>query len=149
MNPIAAIAVKLVSGGATAALMTLGLTAGLADASAPSPTPPAPSSTSAAIPVAPAGVRDAVRYAIFVSEAEVLRIPQRAFRADLVHGITVARLARERGMSKERFADRLVIDLRPRLERLVDLKVITHAQKDRILDRIQHGYIPWWDGLGK
>jgi hypothetical protein len=150
MNPIAAIAVKLVSGGATAALMTLGLTAGLADASAPSPTPtPAPSSANAAIPTAPAGVRDAVRYAIFVSEAEVLRLPQRAFRADLQHGITVARLARERGMNKERFADRLVIDLKPRLERLVDLRVITQAQADRVLDRIQHGNIPWWDGLGK
>jgi hypothetical protein len=150
MNPFVAFAVKLVSGGTTAALMTLGLTASLADASVtPSPTPSAPSSSNAAIPAAPAGVRDAVRYAIFLSEAEALRIPPRAFRADLLHGITVARLARERGMNKERFADRLVVDLKPRLERLVDLHVITHAQADRVLDRIQHGYIPWWDGLGK
>jgi hypothetical protein len=149
MNPIAAIAVKLVSGGATAALMTLGLTAGLADASAPSPTPTAPSSANAAIPTAPAGVRDAVRYAIFESEAQVLRIPDRAFRADLQHGITVARLARERGMNKERFGDRLVVDLKPHLERLVDLRVITRAQADVVVDRIQHGNIPWWDGLGK
>jgi len=150
MNPFVAFAVKLVSGGTTAALMTLGLTAGLADASVtPSPTPTAPSSSNAAIPAAPAGVRDAVRYAIFLSEAQVLRIPPRAFRADLLHGITVARLARERGMNKERFGDRLVVTLRPRLERLVDLHVITHAQADRILDRIEHGYIPWWDGLGR
>jgi hypothetical protein len=151
MNPFAAMAVKLVSGGTTAALMTLGLTASLADASVtPSPTPAvAPSSANAAIPAAPAGVRDAVRYAIFLSEAEVLRIPPRAFRADLLRGITVARLARERGLNKERFGNRLVVDLKPRLERLVDLHVITHAQADRILDRIQHGYIPWWDGLGK
>ena len=150
MNPFVAFAVKLVSGGTTAALMTLGLTAGLADASVtPSPTPTAPSSSSAAIPAAPAGVRDAVRYAIFLSEAEVLRIPPRAFRADLLRGIPVARLARERGMNKERFGNRLVVDLKPRLERLVNLHVITHAQADRILDRIQHGYIPWWDGLGK
>jgi hypothetical protein len=150
MNPFVAIAVKLLSGGTTAVLMTLGLTASLADASVtPSPTPTAPSSANAAIPVAPAGVRDAVRYAIFLSEAEVLRIPARAFRADLLHGITVARLARERGMGKERFGDRLVVDLKPRLERLVDLHVITRAQADRVVDRIQHGYIPWWDGLGK
>jgi len=150
MNPIAAMAVKLVSGGTTAALMTLGLTAGLADASSPSPTPnPAPNSANAAIPTAPAGVRDAVRFAIFESEAEVLRIPQWAFRADLKRGITVARLARERGMTKERFAERLVVDLKPRLERLVDLKVITQAQADTVVDRIQHGNIPWWDGLGR
>ena len=150
MNPFVAFAVKLVSGGTTAALMTLGLTASLADASVtPSPTPTAPSSSNAAIPAAPAGVRDAVRYAIFLSEAEVLRIPPRAFRADLLRGIPVARLARERGMNKERFGNRLVVALKPRLERLVDLHVITHAQADRVLDRIQHGYIPWWDGLGK
>jgi hypothetical protein len=145
MNPIAAVAVKLASGGATAVLLTLGVTAGLAQAASPSPTP-APSSTSAAIPVAPAGVRDAIRFAIFESEAAVLRIPEKAFRADLEHGIPVARLAHERGMNKEQFADRLVVDLRPRLERLVDLKVITRAQKDFVIDRILKGNIPWWDG---
>jgi hypothetical protein len=144
MNPMAAIAVKLVSGGATAALLTLGVTAGLAQASSPSP---APSSPSAAIPTGPAGVRDAVRFAIFESEADVLRIPQRAFSADLEHGITVARLARERGMTKEQFADKLATNLKPRLDQLVDLKVITRAQADLVLERIHKGFIPWWDGL--
>ena len=145
MNPIAAIAVKFVSGGATAALMTLGLTTGLADAST---TPaPAPSSDTAATASALAGVRDAVRFAVFEAEADVLRIPPAAFRADLQHGITVARLARERGMNKEQFGDRLVVNLKPRLAQLVHLKVITQAQADRILDRIQAGNIPWWDGL--
>jgi hypothetical protein len=52
-------------------------------------------------------------------------------------------------MNKEQFADRLVVDLRPRLDRLVDLKVITRAQADIVLDRIHRGNIPWWDGLGK
>jgi hypothetical protein len=145
MNPIAAIAVKLVSGGATAALMTLGLTAGLADAST---TPaPAPSSDTAATANVLAGVRDAVRFAVFEAEADVLRIPPAAFRADLKRGITVARLARERGLNKEQFGDRLVVNLKPRLAQLVHLRVITRAQADRVLDRIQHGYIPWWDGL--
>jgi hypothetical protein len=147
MNSMSASAVKLVSGGATAVLMTLGVTAGLAQAASPSPSP-APSSSSSAIPVAPAGVRDAVRFAIFESEAAVLRIPDRAFRADLEHGITVARLARERGMTKEQFGDRLVVNLRPRLERLVDLKVIAPAQRDSVIDKIQKGFIPWWDGRG-
>jgi hypothetical protein len=149
MNPIAAVAVKLVSGGATAAMMTLGLTAGLADASSTPAPAPAPSSSNVAVASPSAGVRDAVRFAVFEAEADVLRIPQAAFRADLQHGITVARLARERGMNKEQFADRLVVDLRPRLDRLVDLKVITRAQADIVLDRIHRGNIPWWDGLGK
>jgi hypothetical protein len=146
MNPFAAIAVKLVSGGATAALMTLGLTAGLADAST---TVPAPSSDTAATASALAGVQDAVRFAIFEAEADVLRIPQKAFRADLDRGITVARLARERGMNKERFGDRLAVNLKPRLAQLVHLRVITRAHADRVLDRIQAGNIPWWDGLHK
>ena len=146
MSPIAAIAVKLVSGGTTAALMTLGLTAGLASAST-TPTP-SPTSTAAATADPLADVCDAVRYAAFESEADVLRIPAAAFRADLKHGITVARLARERGLTKEQFADRLVVNLRPRLAQLVHLRVITPAQAEIVVDRIQHGNIPWWDGLG-
>ena len=54
----------------------------------------------------------------------------------------VARLARERGMKKEQFADRLVVNLRPRLEQLVDLRVITQEQADLVIDGIQHGNIP-------
>jgi hypothetical protein len=148
MNPIAAMAVKLVSGGTTAALLTLGVTADLAQASTTTPAP-ASATAAAATPTAPAGVRDTIRFAIFKAEADVLRIPQRAFRVDLQRGITVARLARERGMNKARFGARLVVDLKPRLERLVDLRVITRAQADAVLDRIQKGHIPWWDGLNK
>ena len=142
MNQIAALAVKVVSGGATAVVLTLGVTAGLAQAASPSPTP----SPTVNASVAPAGVHDAIHFAIFESEAAVLRVPEKAFRADLERGITVERLARERGMNKEQFGNRLVVNLTPRLERLVDLKVITRAQKDATIDRIQKGYIPWWDG---
>jgi hypothetical protein len=148
MNPIAAIAVKLVSGGTMAALLTLGVTANIAQASALSTTPNS-AVAAAATPTAPAGVRDAIRFAIFEAEADVLRIPTGAFRIDLKRGITVARLARERGMGREQFADRLVVNLQPRLEQLVDLRVITPAQADAVLDRIHKGYIPWWDGLNK
>jgi len=145
MNPFAAMAVKFVSGGATAALMTLGVTASLADASV-TPTP-APASSNAAVASPLAGVRDAVRFAVFEAEADVLRIPPAAFRADLRRGITVARLARERGLNKDQFGDRLVVNLKPRLEQLVHLRVITRAQADIVIDRIQRGNIPWWDGL--
>jgi hypothetical protein len=122
----------------------LGLTTGLADASTTAPTP---SSDTAATTGALAGVRDAVRFAVFEAEADVLRIPPKAFRADLERGITVARLARERGMNKERFGDRLVVNLKPRLAQLVHLRVITRAQADLVIDRIERGNIPWWDGL--
>jgi hypothetical protein len=147
MSPFAAMAVKFVSGGATAALMTLGVTASLADASV-SPTP-APASSNAAVASPLAGVRDAVRFAVFEAEADVLRIPPAAFRADLRRGITVRRLALERGLNKEQFGDRLVVNLRPRLAQLVRLHVITRAQADIVIDRIQRGNIPWWDGLNK
>ena len=147
MNPFAAMAVKFVSGGATAALMTLGVTASLADASV-TPTP-APASSNAAVASPLAGVRDAVRFQVFEAEADVLRIPPPAFRADLKRGITVRRLALERGLNKDQFGDRLVVNLRPRLALLVRLHVITKAQADIVIDRIQHGNIPWWDGLGR
>jgi hypothetical protein len=96
-----------------------------------------------------AGVRDAVRFQVFEAEAAVLRIPQAAFRTDLRRGITVARLARERGLNKDQFGDRLVVNLKPRLAQLVHLRVITKAQADIVIDRIQRGNIPWWDGLGR
>lgn len=147
MNPFAAMAVKFVSGGATAALMTLGVTASLADASVTQT--PAPASGNAAVASPLAGVRDAVRFAVFEAEADVLRIPPAAFRADLRRGITVARLARERGLNKDQFGDRLVVNLKPRLAQLVHLRVITKAQADIVIDRIQRGNIPWWDGLGR
>ncbi|HVC75696.1 MAG TPA: hypothetical protein VND96_04175 [Candidatus Micrarchaeaceae archaeon] len=146
MNPFAAMAVKVFSGGTTAVLMTLGVTSGLADASA-MPATPAPASSNVAVASPLASVRDAVRYAVFEAEADVLRIPQAAFRADLTRGITVARLARERGLNKDQFGDRLVVNVRPRLAQLVHLRVITQAQADNVIDRIQHGNIPWWDGL--
>ena len=146
MNPIAALAVKFASGGATAALLTLGLTTGLANASTIAPTP---TSDTAATASALAGVRDAVRFAIFEAEAAALRIPPKAFRADLERGIAVARLARERGLNKEQFGNRLVVNLKPRLTHLVHLRVITKAQADRVIDRIERGNIPWWDGLGR
>ena len=108
MNPFAAMAVKVVSGGATAALMTLGLTASLADASV-TPTP-APASSNAAVASPLAGVRDAVRFAVFEAESDVLRIPPAAFRADRKRGIPVARLARARGLTKETFGDRQAVN---------------------------------------
>jgi hypothetical protein len=144
MNQLGAMAVKVFSGGTTAVLMTLGVTAGLADASV-TPTP-APASSNAAVASPLAGVRDAVRFAVFEAEADVLRIPQAAFRADLKRGITVARLARERGLNKDQFGDRLVVNVRPRLAQLVHLRVITKTQADIVIDRIQRGNIPWWDG---
>jgi hypothetical protein len=146
MNQFGALAIKVFSGGGTAVLMTLGVTSGLADASA-MPATPAPASANVAVASPLAGVRDAVRFAVFESEADVLRIPQAAFRADLRRGITVARLARERGQNKDQFGDRLVVNLKPRLAQLVRLRVITRAQADIVIDRIQHGNIPWWDGL--
>jgi hypothetical protein len=146
MHPIAASAVKLLSGGTTAAMLTLGLTTGLADASTTAPTP---TSDTAATAGALAGVRDAVRFAVFEAEAAVLRIPPKAFRADLERGITVQRLARERGLNKEQFGDRLVVNLKPRLAQLVHLRVITKSQADMVIDRIEAGHIPWWDGLHK
>ncbi len=50
-------------------------------------------------------------------------------------------------MTKEQFETRLIASVKPRLAALVDHKVITQAQADKVIDRISKGYIPFWGGL--
>ena len=141
MNPSAALAVKTVGAGTVAALLSLGVAGGLAQAASPSPTP---KPAAAAKPATP--VRD-VRLAVFESEADVLGITPKVLRTDLKQGQKVSDLARDKGMTKEQFAAKLVVSVKPRLEQLVAQKVITQAQADKVIDRISKGHIPFWDGL--
>ena len=142
MNPFAAVAVKVVGGGAAAALLSLGMAGTLAQA-APSPNPSvtAPSKSDRHAD------RKLVRQAVLEAEADVLGIPKGTLIADLKKGQKVSDLAKDKGMDKAQFAARLAADLRPRLEQLVDHKQITQAQADRILDRIANGYVPFWNGI--
>jgi uncharacterized protein YaiL (DUF2058 family) len=145
MNPFAAIAVKTVGAGTAAAMLSLGVAGVLAQA-APSPSP---SPTASANQPKPDAHRDRrlVFRAVFESEADVLHMTAAQLREDLKHGLTVEQLAKTQGMNKEQFAARLVVKLKPRLEDLVEHKVITKAQADKVLDRIAHGYIPFWNGI--
>jgi hypothetical protein len=77
----------------------------------------------------------------------VLGITPDQLHDDLKRGQKVADLAKDKGMTKEQFADKLLAGLRPRLEDLVGRQVITQAQADKILDRISKGHIPFWDGI--
>lgn len=144
MSPFTAVAVKVMGGGAAAALLSLGVAGGLAQAASPSPTP----STSAP---STSGDRHAdrklVRQAVLESEADVLGLPEGTLIADLKKGQKVSDLANDRHMSKDQFAARLAANLKPRLEQLVDHKQITQARADRILDRISKGNIPFWNGI--
>lgn len=145
MNPFAGVAVKVVGGGAAAALLSLGLAGGLAQAASPSPSP----SSSATAPSAADRHADRrlVMQAVLESEADVLGIPEGNLVADLKKGQKVSDLAKDKGMTKEQFADKLIANLRPRLEQLVDHKQITQARADRIIDRISKGHVPFWDGI--
>ena len=144
MNPFAGVAVKVVGGGAAAALLSLGLAGGLAQAASPSPSP----SPSAAAPTT--GDRHADRrlvvQAVLESEADVLGMPEGNLIADLKKGQKVSDLAKAKGMDKAQFTVRLIANLKPRLEQLVDHKQITQARADRIIDRISKGHVPFWDG---
>ena len=144
MNALTALAVKLVGGGAAAAVLSMGVATGLAEASSPSPTPSSSSSTQAN-PDRKAD-RRAVRLAVLESEADVLGIKPEELRKDLKAGQKVSDLAKAKGMTRQQFAVKVDATLKPRLEALVDHKQITQAQADRILDRIAKGHIPWWDG---
>jgi hypothetical protein len=144
MNPFAAIAVKIAGAGAAAALLSAGVAGGLAQAASPSPTPVASTKQPAHDPRTD---RRAIRRAVFESEADVLGISPKTLRQDLRKGQKVSDLAKDKGMTKEQFADKLVASARPRLETLVEHKVVTQAQADKVIDRISKGHIPWWDGL--
>jgi hypothetical protein len=131
MNPFAAVAVKTVGAAGVAALLGMGAVS----ASTANP------STSAHPD------RRAVRAAVIESEADVLGITPEILVKDLKAGQKVSDLARDKGITEEQFETRLVANLRPRLETLVDKKVITQAQADKLLDRISKGHIPFWNGI--
>jgi hypothetical protein len=143
MNPIALIAAKTVGAGTAAALLSLAVAGGLAQAAAPSPNPTKPAATAK-----PAlEERRSVRLAVFEAEADVLGITPKVLRADLKAGQKVSDLARDKGMTKEQFAAKLVVSVKPRLQQLVDHKIITQAQADKVIDSISKGHIPFWNGL--
>ena len=142
MTPFVAVAVK--AAGAAAAAAILGL--GVVQAAGPTPTP-APSASTKAHAAHDPTDRRAIARAVFESEADVLGISPGTLRADLRKGQKVADLARDRGMTKDQFETRLIASVKPRLAALVDHKVITQAQADKVIDRISKGYIPFWDGL--
>lgn len=146
MNPFAGAAVKFVGGGAAAALLSLGLAGGLAQAASPSPSPSPSTATGPSTAHDWRADRRAVVAAVFESEADVLGIKPEELRKDLKAGQKVSDLAKAKGMDKTQFTTRLIASLRPRLEQLVDHKQITQAQADRVIDRISKGHVPFWDG---
>jgi hypothetical protein len=131
MNPLAAVAVKSIGAAGVAALLSVGAVS----ASTAKPTTNAHPD------------RHAVRAAVIESEADVLGIAPQTLVQDLKAGQKVSDLARDKGITQEQFEARLGASLKPRLETLVDKKVITQAQADRLLDRISRGHIPFWNGL--
>ncbi|HYM66027.1 MAG TPA: hypothetical protein VEW68_01925 [Patescibacteria group bacterium] len=145
MTPFAAVAIKTVGAAGTAALLSLGVVGTVAQASSPSPKPTASAAVGHRLPD-PRADRRAIVRAVFVSEADVLGIAPKTLRADLKSGQKVSDLAKDKGMTKEQFSAALVARVKPKLEALVDGKVITQKQADRVLDRLSKGFVPFWDG---
>lgn len=144
MHPYAAVVVKTVGAAGVAAL----LSAGVVNAASPSPNPTPSTKAGTTQPANHRHAdRRAVRNAVIESEADVLGIKPAMLVKDLRAGQKVSDLARDKGMTKEQFAARLAVNLKPRLETLVDHKVITQAQADKLLDRVAHDYVPFWDGI--
>jgi hypothetical protein len=137
MNPFAAVAVKTVGAAGVAAVLSLGVV----QAASPSPTPtPTPATNHQPD-------RRAVARAVFEAEADVLGLAPKTLREDLRKGQKISDLAKDKGMTKEQFETRLVANVKPRLAALIDHKVITQAQADKVIDRLSKGHIPFWDGL--
>ena len=145
MTPFAAFAVKTVGAAGIAVILGAGAMTALAASPTPKPTPTAAGAQQQSSD--PHADRRAIRRAVVEAEADVLGIKPEQLIKDLKSGQTVADLAKDKGMTKEQFETRLLANLKPRLEALVDKKVITQAQADKVLDRIAKGYIPFWDGI--
>jgi hypothetical protein len=146
MNPFAALAVKTIGAGTAAALLSLGAAGVLAQAASPTPKPTPAAATKPTKPNLHPD-RRAIALAVFESEADVLHITPAQLRQDLRQGQKVSDLAKDRGMTKDQFAAKLAVSVKPRLEALVAKKAITQAQADKVLDRISKGYIPFWNGI--
>jgi len=144
MNPFAAIAVKTVGAAGVAALLSVGAVSAFAASPSPTPKPTAGATQPSTDRHAD---RRAIRRAIVEAEADVLGIKPETLVQDLRAGQKVSDLAKDKGMTKEQFETRLIASLKPRLETLVDHKVITQAQADKTLDRIAKGHVPFWDGI--
>ena len=144
MNPFAALAVKTVGAAGVAALLSVGAVSAFAASPSPSPTTTAGTAQPSTDRHAD---RRAIRRAVIEAEADVLGITPQTLVKDLRAGQKVSDLAKDKGMTKDQFAAKLAVNLKPRLEQLVDSKVITQAQADKVLDRISKGYVPFWDGL--
>jgi membrane-bound lytic murein transglycosylase B len=146
MNPLAAIAFKTIGAGGAAALLSVGAAGVLAQAASPTPNPTPTAGAKPSVPD-PRSDRRAIFRAVFESEADVLGITPQTLRADLRKGQKVSDLARDKGMTQEQFETKLIAVVRPRLETMVDHKVITQAQADKAIDRISKGHIPFWNGI--
>jgi hypothetical protein len=146
MTPFAAIAVKTAGAACAAALLSLGLAGGMAQAASPTPQPTPAAGSSQTVPD-PRADRRAIFRAVFESEADVLGLSPNTLRQDLRSGQKVSDLARDKGMTKEQFETKVIASVKPRLETLVDHKVITQAQADKTIDRISRGHVPFWDGI--
>lgn len=145
MNPLAIVPIKFLGAAGAAALLSVGAAGVLAQAAGPSPSPtPAASATPNNDVHAD---RRAIRRAVVEAEADVLAIKPRTLVADLRAGQKVSDLAKDKGMTEDQFEAKLLANLKPRLETLVDKKVVTQAQADKVLDRISKGHIPFWNGV--
>ena len=147
MSPFAAVATKAVGAAGAAALLTIGVVNAASPSPSPSPSAAGTHQNNQQQSNDRRTDRRAIRRAVIEAEADVLGIKPEVLLKDLRSGEKVSDLAKDRGLTKEQFADRLAVDLKPRLEALVDHKIITQAQADRVLDRIAKGYVPFWDGL--
>src|SRR3989440_11547705 len=111
MNPFAALAVKTFGAGTAAALISLGVAGGLAQAASPTPNPSPAASTNPTKPD-PHKDRRVILAAAFESEADVLHITPAQLREDLRQGQKASALAKDHGVAKDQFAASLTDGLK-------------------------------------
>jgi hypothetical protein len=84
---------------------------------------------------------------VFAAEASVLGVKPEELRQDLKQGKTVSELAQAKGMNEQQFGQAVAKAAKPGLDQLVDTKKITAGQEARVLQRLNGGHVPFWNGL--
>jgi uncharacterized protein YidB (DUF937 family) len=79
--------------------------------------------------------------------AKALGISASTLRQDLRSGQTVAQLAQQQGLDESAFRQKLIAVVKPQLDQAVQAHLITQAQENRVLQRLQTGNLPLWDRI--
>jgi hypothetical protein len=87
----------------------------------------------------------AYRQALLSAAASALGITDVTLKGDLAKGMTLSQIAAAQHVTEAQFRTKLIANLTPLLDKAVADMLLTPAQEQKILNRLQNGPIPLWN----